>query len=163
MRLKPGGSTGGHVDGGWWPRSRDLTAELPALAKVLAVRLGSVWRVVYALSSWETAPRRIRFDGHPVRLEGFRSQDKDIVSVVSLDRRRIRLLVIPTDAAKTAAHDAMMTAAGRDNADSPTTILVAAGIRPSTLLPTPREATDDARDRWEADGGHVDTRHDVSK
>jgi hypothetical protein len=162
LRLKPSGSTSGYVDGGWWPRSQDLTVELPALAKVLAVRLGSVWRVVYALTSWEAAPRRIRFDGHPIRLEGFRSQDENTISVISLDRRRIRLLVIPADASKTAGHDAMMTAAARDNADSPTTILITAGVRPGTPVPVPRQATDSAQDRWEVDGGHVDTLHDLS-
>ncbi len=162
LRLKPEGSTSGYVDGAWWPRSRDLTAELPALAEALTVRLGSVWRLVYALASWETAPRRIRFDGHPVRLEGFRSQDEDTVTVVSLDRARIRLLVIPSAADRTAADDAMMTASGPDNADSPTTILVAAGIRPGTPVPAPREDADNSQDRWEAEGGAVDTGHSLS-
>lgn len=127
LRLKPAGSTSGYVDGAWWPRSRDLAAELPALAQVLAVRLGSVWRVVFALTSWDPAPRRVRFDGHPVRLEGFHSQDENVISVVSLDRQRIRLLVIPPNVSETVSHDAMMTAAKRDNADSPATILRTAG------------------------------------
>jgi hypothetical protein len=143
LRLKPSGSTVGYVDGGWWPRSRDLAAELPALAKVLSVRLGPVWRVVFALTSWDDAPRRIQLDGHSIRLEGFRSQDENVISVVSLDRQRIRLLVIPPDAGKTAGHDAMMTAAGRDNADAPALILTTAGIRPGTLIPVPRLTIDD--------------------
>jgi hypothetical protein len=130
LRLKPGGSARGYVDGAWWPRSRDLATELPALAEVLTVRLGSVWQVVYALDSWDVAPRRIQLDGHPVRLEGFRSQDEDVVSVVSLDRRRISLLVIPLSADEKPGHDAMMAAGERDNADSPATILTAAGVRP---------------------------------
>ncbi|MFC0105984.1 DUF5994 family protein [Kibdelosporangium aridum] len=123
LRLKPAGSISGYVDGAWWPRSRDLAAELPALAEVLSVRLGVVWRVVYALTSWEPAPRRIRLDGRDVRLEGFRSQDGNVISVIASDRRRIRLLVIPQDMTEVASHDAMMAAAGRDNSDSPTMIL----------------------------------------
>ena len=39
LRLKPKAPTTGWVDGGWWPRSRDLAAELPGLLSVLAVRL----------------------------------------------------------------------------------------------------------------------------
>ncbi|ONI90579.1 hypothetical protein ALI144C_02535 [Actinosynnema sp. ALI-1.44] len=113
MRLKPSESTVGYVDGAWWPRSRDLAAELPALVKVLAVRLGPVWRVVFAYTSWGDAPRRIQLDGHSVRLDGFRSQDENVISVVSMDRQRIHLLVIPPDADKAASHEAMMTAAGR--------------------------------------------------
>jgi hypothetical protein len=38
-RLKPKAPTTGWVDGGWWPRSRDLPAELSGLLSVLAVRL----------------------------------------------------------------------------------------------------------------------------
>src|SRR6185295_2984246 len=90
LRLKPAGSVGGYVDGGWHPRSRDLAAELPALTHVLTVRLGSVWRVVFALDSWDAAPRRIQLDGHSVRLEGFRSQDGNTISVVAADRSRVR-------------------------------------------------------------------------
>jgi hypothetical protein len=127
LRLKPAGSTSGYVDGAWWPRSRDLPAELPALADVLTVRLGSVWQVVYPFIAWDTAPRRIQLDGHPVRLQGFHSQDENTISIVALDRQRIRLLVIPVDTSEKAGHDAMMTAAGRDNADSPATILTTIG------------------------------------
>ncbi|MDT0352870.1 DUF5994 family protein [Pseudonocardia charpentierae] len=39
LRLKPKAPTTGWVDGGWWPRSRDPTAELSRLPSVLAVRL----------------------------------------------------------------------------------------------------------------------------
>jgi Family of unknown function (DUF5994) len=141
LRLKPAGSTSGYVDGAWWPRSRDLTAEVPALATVLAVRLGSVWRVVYPLVAWDTAPTRIRHDGHPIRLEGFHSQDEHAITVVSLDARRIRLLVIPPDTDETTGHDVLMAATRRDNADAPATILTEAGIlRPSIPMPEPREA-----------------------
>jgi hypothetical protein len=45
-RRKPKAPTTGYVDGAWWPRSRDLAAELPVLIAVLAARLGSIVRVV---------------------------------------------------------------------------------------------------------------------
>ena len=35
LRLKPKAPRTGYVDGGWWPRSRDLVAELPELAEIL--------------------------------------------------------------------------------------------------------------------------------
>lgn len=154
LRLKPGGSASSYVDGAWWPRSRDLAVELPALATVLSVRLGSVWRVIYPLISWGTAPRRIQFDGHPVRLEGFHSQDESTISIVALDRQRVRLLVIPVDASKEAGHDAMMMAAGRDNADDPTTILTTTGARPSV-----RGVDENTEDRWDGDGRHINISH----
>jgi len=129
LRLKPKAPVTGYVDGGWWPRTRDLTAELPELAAVLAVRLGPVHRVAFAMAAWLPPPsRRLLVDGWPIRLEGFRSQDKDIVYVSGLDGRRICLLVIPPEAGDTAGHEAMMTAAHRDNADSPASILCDAGV-----------------------------------
>jgi hypothetical protein len=127
LRLKPKAPASGYVDGAWWPRSRDLARELPGLVEVLGVRLGEVGRVAFALAAWGTAPRRVEIDGHQVRLEGFRSQDEDVVHVTGTDRRRISLLVIPPETAEAAGHSAMMTAAGRGNADSPTTILAASG------------------------------------
>src|SRR5439155_16889727 len=45
FQLRPEAPTTGHVDGAWWPRSRDLAAELPALLAALAARLGRVHRV----------------------------------------------------------------------------------------------------------------------
>ena len=155
LRLKPQGPTTGHVDGGWWPRSRDLAAELPALAGVLAVRLGVVHRVVFAMAAWGTTPRRLEIDGWRVRLEGFRFQDKDIVHVIGLDGRRVTLLVVPPEAADAAGHDAMMAAGLRNNADSPATILAMAGVSSGEPIPRPRVASDGAEDRWEVDGGRV--------
>jgi uncharacterized protein DUF5994 len=134
LRLKPKGPTNGYVDGAWWPRSRDLTAELPALAEVLAVRLGQVQRVAYALSTWDPTPRRYDVLGYRVRLEGFTYQDQNIIHVTGSNRGRITLLVIPPEMGDTAGHDALMTAGRRGNADRPEDILAA------LALPAPRRA-----------------------
>jgi len=150
LRLKPKGPATGYVDGAWWPRSRDLTVELPALAEVLAVRLGRIVRVAYALSAWDSAPRRHEVDGYRVHLEGFSYQDRNIVHVTGSNRGRISLLVVPPETADSAGHDAMMTAGHRGNADRPEEILLAAPV-----LPTPRVALEDAAGRWESDGGHL--------
>lgn len=130
LRLKPKASVTGYVDGGWWPRSRDLATELPGLLGVLAVRLGQVRQVAFALDAWDAAPRRVVIDGHDVRLEGFRSQDASVVYVTGTNRQRISLLVVPPEAAEGAGHEAMMAAARPDNADSIATLLSLAGVRP---------------------------------
>ncbi|HEY0452486.1 DUF5994 family protein [Actinophytocola sp.] len=41
----PTTGTPGFVDGAWWPRSRDVSAELPTLLPALAVRLGQPQRM----------------------------------------------------------------------------------------------------------------------
>jgi hypothetical protein len=156
LRLKPKGPISGYVDGSWWPQSRDLAAELPALVDALAVRLGSVRRVAYAMTAWGAAPRRTEVDGHTVRLEGFRSQDENVVHMIGPNRERLSLLVVPPEATDASGHDAMMTAAGQDNADSPTKILTVSGVLSAEQrIPAPRPAQDDVEDRLQVDGGRV--------
>ncbi|HWC81806.1 MAG TPA: DUF5994 family protein [Pseudonocardiaceae bacterium] len=158
LRLKPKAPPTGYVDGGWWPRSRDLVAELPALAEVLAVRLGSVSRVAFAITGWDAAPRRVTIDGRTVRLEGFRAQDAHVVHVSGPDRQRISLLVVPPDATDASGHGAIMTASRRANADTPTEILTGSGALTAALVPEQRSTLDDEKDRWQGEGGRVNER-----
>jgi hypothetical protein len=106
LRLKPAGPQSGPVDGGWWPRSRDLAAELPALLDGLGDRSGPVARVAYHLDGWDPAPRRLP---KSARLEGFRTTDPRILTVAGRDGKRLVLLVVPSsteDAPAEAALDA---------------------------------------------------------
>jgi len=70
LRLKPKAATAGFVDGGWWPRSRDLAVELPGLLAVMAVRLGRIERVSYHLDDWGPTPGRLNVEEGVVRLFG---------------------------------------------------------------------------------------------
>lgn len=148
LRLKPAGSVSGHVDGAWWPRSRDLAAELPALLEVLATRPGTIERVTYNLTTWTSVPRRLVIGGRAVRLEGFRSQPPHAVTVTGQGRQRLTLLTLLPDMPKAAAHEALMRAARRDNADSTDMLL-----SPSRVAGA--EFSDTATQRWEVDGGRV--------
>jgi hypothetical protein len=125
LRLKPKAKVTGYVDGAWWPRTRDLTTELAALAEVLAVRLGPIERVAYALSAWDEAPRRTDLDGVRARLEGFIHQDDNTIHITGANRTRLSLLVVPPGMTDTAGHDALMTAGHRGNADRPGEIIAA--------------------------------------
>jgi len=154
LRLKPKAPPTGSVDGAWWPRSRDLARELPALAEVLAIRLGPVTRVAFAMNAWKPAPRRVAVGGRVIRLEGFRTQDEHILNVSGSDGQRITLLVIPPEAPEVGGHDAMMFAARRAGIGRPGDILTAAGALPAvSSVPRPRSAGDGAIDRWATDGG----------
>jgi hypothetical protein len=149
LRLKPKALPTGYVDGGWWPRSRDLAGELPELAEVLSVRLGRVNRVTFTMTDWNPTPRRILSHGNIVRFEGFRFQDEHLLTVSGSDGQRISLLVVPPGASATAGHKALMTAARRDNKDRPAAILLASGALPDASTesaPAPREGASDDRD-----------------
>ena len=123
LRLKPKAPTTGHVDGAWWPHSDELPDELPDLLAVLSVRLGPIERVLYNLTQWATAPRRLSVAGQTVRLDGYRLQPANTLQVKGVGGRMILLLVIPPDTPPEAAHDAMMTAATSDNVSTPAALL----------------------------------------
>lgn len=121
--IKPeSGRPTGYVDGAWWPRSRDLAAELPALVAALEPRLGPVERVSYHLDEWEPAPRRIVAGSAVVRLGGHHQQG---VGTLDLDgaARRLTLLVVPPEADTAVADRALAAAGSADNADRVATLL----------------------------------------
>lgn len=154
LRLKPKAPTTGYVDGGWWPRSRDLAGELPALLAVLAVRPGRIEGVSYNLAGWRPAVRRLAVAGGAIRLEGFHSQHPDTVTVTGRNRQRLTLLVIPPDATSKAAHDALMTASQRDNTDSIEALLASSRATPPRLkIVVSADSADASMQRWELDGG----------
>jgi len=150
LRLKPKASPSGYVDGAWWPRSDDLTAELPDLLAVLSVRLGRVDRVLYQLKAWPTAPRKMVTGGRAVRLDGYRLQPVNTIEVLGLDRDRLTLLVIPPYTDATDAHTTMMTAAEPNNTATVDGLLM---INPRDRDKRAQAAT--AQERWESEGGTI--------
>jgi hypothetical protein len=145
-RLKPKAPTTGWVDGGWWPRSRDLAAELPGLLSVLAVRTGRIEQVSYHLGEWGLPLRKISCGGGVVRLEGYRSQHADTVDVLAPGQRLTLLVVAPEASART-AHAVLMAAGHRGNTDDVDTLLRVLGAADGQW-----EA---ALQRWEVDGGRM--------
>ena len=115
LRLKPKAPHSGYVDGGWWPRSDDLSAELPDLLAVLSVRLGRIDRVMYNLSEWAKAPAKLATGGRRVRLDGYQRQPTNTVEVLGLNRNRIALLVVRPNADPDQAHATLMAAAAPSN------------------------------------------------
>lgn len=152
LKLKPKAPATGHVDGAWWPRSRDLSAELPGLLAVLAIRLGGVERVSYNLPTWDAAPRRLHIGGRQVRLGGFHAQHPHTVDVIGSNGSRLTLLVVPPATDRRTAHRTLMTASRRDNVDSIDRLLTPTATtdprRAAGLLPD-----DFVMERWEVDGG----------
>jgi hypothetical protein len=116
--LKPKAPTTGRVDGAWWPHSDDLANELPDLLAVLSVRLGAIDRVMYNLTEWVKAPKRLLTGGRAVRLDGYRLQPANTLEVLGIGREKVLLLVVPPHTDPDRAHQTMMTAAAPDNASS---------------------------------------------
>ncbi|WP_409496698.1 DUF5994 family protein [Amycolatopsis sp. cmx-11-12] len=148
LRLKPRNSESGFVDGAWWPRSRDLTTEVPELATALNGRNGPVWRVAFQPSAWAGTVRELIFHGRLVKLEGIDSQNVHVVHVTGGNMYRLTLLVIPPEADPVAAERVLVAASGQNSVACPEALLDEFGARP---------APENALARWESEGGHGDT------
>jgi hypothetical protein len=123
LRLKRKATATGYVDGAWWPRSDDLTTELPDLLAVLSSRLGPVARVTYKLSEWATVPRQVPIGGRTVRLDGYHRQPHSTLGVLDTYGNEIVLLVVPVRTKPDRAHNIVMAAAVTENASSVDTLL----------------------------------------
>lgn len=143
LRLAANTPLTGYVDGGWWPRSLDLSVELPVLVAGLAPRLGAATMITFAPEAWQAAPSRLTIAGRGVPLAGSREQDPYTVHVSGSDGRQLTLLVIPPEASANLAHRAMMTASRSDNPDRPVAILAAGDIVPDRRVPRLRLVSHD--------------------
>src|SRR6476646_9846214 len=115
LRLKPKAPHTGYVDGAWWPRSDDLTTELPDLLAVLSVLVVPIKNVLYKLTDWAKAPTKLATGRRAVKLDGYRLQPPNTVEVLGLNRSRNVLLVVPPHTDPDRAHATLMAAAAPDN------------------------------------------------
>ena len=108
LSLMPVDRSLGEVGGAWWPRTRDLTAELPELLAALADRLGRVERVVYDPAGWEEAPERIVNGDATVTLDAYRYESFHKLYAYGINGASIVLRIVPP-ATNDAAALALMT------------------------------------------------------
>lgn len=90
------------VDGGWWPRSWNAAEELPGLVRALGPRIGPVGSVVLNPATWTGDIERLTVDGRTVQVGWSDTLDPALV-VVSAERGRLELLVVPPPCGRKAA------------------------------------------------------------
>lgn len=83
------------VDGVWWPKSLDLSLELPDLVTVFNLRLGRVRRVVYDPTAWLPAPSRVIRRNEMVSLDPYRLVYSDTIYLKGTRSRDAVLFVLP--------------------------------------------------------------------
>lgn len=147
LRLKPKAPRSGQVDGGWWPRSDDLTAELPDLTAALSFRLGEIGRVTYNFNEWIEAPTRFTIGRRPVELDAVHRQPLNTIEVTGRERRTIALLVVPWYTDAEYAYTIVMAAAAPNDASSVDALLMI-----SEQDRENRTRATAARGRWESQG-----------
>jgi hypothetical protein len=118
--------TGPGLGGGWWPRSRDATAELPGFLAELSARAGRVSRVALQVAAFDNIPHQLTVRGRKVHVAWFRYMNMNTVILTMADRDDLVLLVVPPLTPPAAAARALRAASapGGGPADA---ILAAAG------------------------------------
>ncbi|GGO42335.1 MULTISPECIES: DUF5994 family protein [Streptomyces] len=154
LSLKPPGPQGGLLDGAWWPRSRDLARELPALIELLDPQWARITRVTVNPTYWPVVPRKVPVNGHVVKVGWFRAeQDPHQLLLLSYRIGRWDLLIIPPETDAAAA--ARLMAAACD----PRTLRTGSALIADELdhhLVAPAEAAPPGRtqaEAWGAEGG----------
>jgi hypothetical protein len=87
--------TRGAIDGAWWPKSLDLSAELPDLVAVFGSWIGEVHRVVYDPSAWMHAPARVIRRHEMVSLNPYRLVFRETIYLMGTHSRDAVLFVLP--------------------------------------------------------------------
>ncbi|MBW6439547.1 hypothetical protein KZ829_38055 [Actinoplanes hulinensis] len=122
LRLDQHPSRSTVLDGAWWPRSTDLAAELPALVSALGGLRGQITHVLLNVTEWDLPHhRRAAMDSRPVRLGWHTAQPAGLLTVITeFGRDRFDLLVVPPEASRESAGDALSAASdGTDTRHAP--------------------------------------------
>ncbi|MFE1555848.1 DUF5994 family protein [Streptomyces sp. NPDC058734] len=138
LRLETTRSREGLLDGAWWPRTREIETELPALISVLTGHLGPITRVGVDASAWNGVPTRLVVDDRVVHLDSDPVGD-DTVLITRGDNDHFALLVVPPDTTADVAREAMARAVRADNITEAAQILIATTPGPAegaTAAPT---------------------------
>jgi Family of unknown function (DUF5994) len=96
LRLTGSRAPTEHVDGAWWPASRHLDVEIPALVTAIGDRMPRVAMVAYRRDGW-IAPQRVQLGGRVVELLGFVSDEPSTIIVIGEDGHHLTLRVIDPD------------------------------------------------------------------
>jgi hypothetical protein len=115
VRLRLAETAGGRLDGAWWPRSRDLAAELPGLVDNFPVAAGHVDRVVFSPPDWSSCPRKVDVQRGRIKTGSFPSDDTHLLVLRLSTKAQLALLVVPPDTEPDAAERLMARAAAPDN------------------------------------------------
>ncbi|WP_405437933.1 DUF5994 family protein [Streptomyces avidinii] len=148
LSLTPKTTLAGRLDGAWWPYSRDLETELPALAAALDETWGRVTRVTVNPARWPVVPHTVAVAGRTMHVGWFTEQDPDKLILLSYTVGRWDLLVIPPETEPAAAARLMAAAA------IPGSVLTA-GVLMANEAAIGRGTRDAQRQEagWEDEGG----------
>lgn len=152
LTLKPDGPSRGLLDGAWWPRSRDLLRELPALTNVLDTVWGRITHIAVNPEHWPVIPHKVPVNGHVVKTGWFTPEmDPHKLLLLSYGTGRWDLLVIPPETDAESAARLMAAASDYDGPALTASLLLAADRSGHAVSTAHRPA--DPNETWEYEGG----------
>jgi Family of unknown function (DUF5994) len=116
------------LGGGWWPRTGDLSAELPPLLKVIEKRIGLVRGVLVHRADWAATAMPCTPPGSSrLRISWYGNQDPHTVILIGDNAKRVELVVIaPETSPDEAATILRMASQAGNSLDAQATLLAAA-------------------------------------
>ncbi|WP_314174381.1 DUF5994 family protein [Streptomyces winkii] len=149
LALKSDGAPAGLLDGAWWPHSRNLLRELPALTDALDPRRGRITRISVNPARWPVIPRKVPVTGHEVKVGWFRAeQDQHKLVLLSYRVGRWDLLVVPPETGSATAARLMAAAI-----DPGLRLTASALLAADDAARTVTEELRAQEEKWESDGG----------
>ena len=117
----------GSLDGAWWPRSRDVTTQLPSLLAALPGQIGRITRVSLNMRMWDPTPNRVPTATRILKVGWFTVIDPDLLTLSDAEGHRILLAVVPPETATDVAERALSIASGKSVSLTPAEVLAMAG------------------------------------
>ncbi|MFF4838063.1 DUF5994 family protein [Streptomyces sp. NPDC001315] len=153
LALKTDGPSRGLLDGAWWPRSRDLLSELPALTDVLDPLWGRITRIAVNPKYWPVIPHEIPVGGHVVKVGWFTPEiDPHKLLLLSYGTGRWDLLVIPPETETESAARLMEAASDYDGPPLTASALIAADETRHAVSAADRPLEPDEAGKYGEDG-----------
>lgn len=112
-----------HLDGGWWPQSRDLAVELADLVDHFPPRLGRIVRAVHSPPDWDPAPPLVPVSGGFVKVGSVPRDDTHLIHLTTSDGTVLRMLVVPPGFTDDQGDEALLAAGTAGNAHTATSLL----------------------------------------
>ncbi|WP_193587927.1 DUF5994 family protein [Streptomyces sp. MBT27] len=113
LRLTPAGSGPHRIDGAWWPRSDDLTAELPGLIGALPHSWPQIAHATVNAAMWSAFPGRLLVANQVIQLHRSTSRHApNTLCLLAPGRGRWDLLVVPPETDRAEALRLLATTAG---------------------------------------------------
>ncbi len=111
------------LDGGWWPQSRDLTAELADLVDNFPDGMGRIVRATFSPPDWDDQPRRVPIARGYVQTGFAAGDDSHVIMLRTSERTELCLLVVPPGMSDKQGEEALAAAVTPGYASSPGAIL----------------------------------------